>query len=106
MYAIVEIAGQQYRAQEGAQLMTGRLQHEVGASLNFDSVLLIHDGERHSVGSPYVKDASVRATVEGHGRDPKVVVYKYKRRKGYHRKRGHRQAHSLIRIEAITTAAT
>ena len=102
MYAIVEIAGQQYRAEEGRRLLTGRLQHEVGTSLNLDSVLLIQDGERHTIGSPYVKDASVRVTVEGHGRDRKVVVYKYKRRKGYHRKQGHRQMHSLIRIEAIT----
>jgi large subunit ribosomal protein L21 len=106
MYAVVEIKGKQYKAQEGDLLKVDTVEGADGDLLEFDSVLLLRgDDETVSVGAPYVKGATVKAVVEQHGRDRKVVVYKYKRRKGYRRRRGHRQQYSLVRVKEIAGAS-
>ena len=106
MYAVVEIKGKQYKAQEGDLLKVDSVDGADGDVLEFDSVLMLHkDDDKVSIGTPYVKGASVKAVVEEHGRDRKVIVYKYKRRKGYRRRRGHRQGYSLVRVKEIAAAS-
>jgi large subunit ribosomal protein L21 len=104
MYAMVEIGGKQYKAQEGGLLRVERLPQEEGNTVEFDSVLMLRDDNKTTVGSPYVQGASVKAVVEGHDKERKIVVYKYKRRKRYHRKQGHRQPYSLLRVREISGA--
>ncbi|TVR33157.1 MAG: 50S ribosomal protein L21 [Spirochaetaceae bacterium] len=104
MYAMVEIAGKQYKAEPGSVLKVDRLAQDAGASLEFDSVLMLRDTETVKVGTPYVKGARVTAVVEEHGKDKKIIVFKYKRRKNYKRKRGHRQQYSVIRVGEILGA--
>lgn len=101
MYAIVEIAGKQYRVEKGAKLKIDKLNIEVGKTTSFDRVLLTDDGKSINVGQPVVKGASVSAKVLEHGRQRKVTIYKKKRRKGYQRKQGHRQHYSLAEITDI-----
>jgi len=102
MYALVEIQGKQYKAEEGALLKVDKLDKAAGDNLEFNSVLLVRDGEETKVGTPYVKDAKISATVEDQIRGKKVLVYKFKKRKGYRRKQGHRQQYSLIKVQNIT----
>jgi large subunit ribosomal protein L21 len=104
MYALVDIKGKQYRAESGALLRIDHSPSEEGESLEFDNVLLVSGEDGVKVGTPYVDGARVRASVEGHVRDRKVVVFKYKKRKNYRRKRGHRQRYTLVRIEEIVGA--
>jgi large subunit ribosomal protein L21 len=101
MYAMVEIKGKQYRANEGAVLKVDRMDGESGDVLEFDSVLMLRNDEDIKVGNPYVDGASVKAVLEDHGRDRKITVLKFKRRKNYSRKYGHRQSYSAIRIKEI-----
>ncbi|MFN4145121.1 MAG: 50S ribosomal protein L21 [Runella sp.] len=102
MYAIVEIAGQQFKVTEGQQIFTNRLEGEVDAALVFEKVLLIDNEGTISVGAPTVNGANVKATILEHLKGEKVIVFKKKRRKGYAKKNGHRQALTKIKIEAIT----
>jgi large subunit ribosomal protein L21 len=105
MYAVVEIKGKQYKAQEGDLLKVDHVEGSNGDPLEFDSVLMLRsDDDKVSVGSPYVKGAKVKAVVEEHGRERKIVVYKYKRRKGYRRRRGHRRQYSMLRVKEIAAA--
>lgn len=106
MYAIVNIAGKQYKVAEGDQLKVARLQSEVGEKVNFEEVLLTDDGKNVKIGKPAVKGAKVTAEVIEHGRLRKILVYKKKRRKGYQRKNGHRQDFSAIKINSINVTAT
>ena len=106
MYAIVNIAGKQYKVAEGDQLKVARLQSEVGEKVNFEEVLLTDDGKNVKIGKPAVKGAKVTAEVIEHGRLRKILVYKKKRRKGYQRKNGHRQDFSAIKINSIKVTAT
>ncbi len=101
MYAIVDIAGQQFKVEAGKKIFVHRLQDEVGASLSFDKVLLTDNEGAVKVGAPYVQDAVVKATVLEHLKGNKVIVFKKKRRKGYQKKNGHRQCLTQIRIESI-----
>ena len=105
MYAIVDIAGKQYKVAEGDQLKVARLAFKVGEKVNFENVLLTDDGENIKIGKPAVKGAVVGAEVLEHGRLKKILVYKKKRRKGYQRKSGHRQDFSSIKINSIKVAA-
>jgi large subunit ribosomal protein L21 len=102
MYALVEIKGKQYKATEGSILKVDRFETEPGNKLEFDSVLLVSDEKKVQVGQPYVKGVKVKAVVEEHGKDKKILVFKYKRRKNYRRTRGHRQQFSLLRVEEIS----
>ena len=101
MYAVVDVAGSQYKVQEGDRIRVSRLGAEAGEKLTLDRVLLV-GGEDTRVGTPQVDGASVEASVLGHGRADKVVVFKMKRRKGYRRKNGHRQPYTEIQIDKIS----
>ena len=101
MYAIVNIAGKQYKVAEGDKLQVARLSSEVGEKINFDNVLLTDDGKDIKIGKPTVKGAVVSAEILEHGRHPKIFVYKKKRRKGYQRKNSHRQDFSSIMVNNI-----
>ena len=103
MYALVEFKGKQYKAEKGALLKVDRIDADEGSALDIDTVLLI-GGEKVAVGAPYVKGAKVSAVVESHGRDKKVLVFKYKPKKDYRRLHGHRQSYSYIRIQDIVGA--
>ena len=105
MFAIVNIAGKQYRVAEGDQIKVASLGTEAGKKIKFDQVLLMNDGKEVRIGEPIVKDVSVSGTVLDNGREQKVIVFKKKRRKGYRRKNGHRQSFSLIQIDKIKTSA-
>lgn len=101
MYAIVEIGGQQFKAEKGRKLYVNLMQSEVGASVEFDNVLLVDNDGKVKVGKPAVKDAKVTAKVLGDVKGDKVIVFKKKRRKGYVVKNGHRQNYTQIEIEEI-----
>lgn len=101
MFAIVDIAGQQIKVEEGNELFVHRLKAEAGDKVNFDKVLLVNNDGKVSVGTPTVGSAKVGATVIEHVRDDKVIVFKKKRRKGYRVKNGHRQALTKIKIDSI-----
>lgn len=102
MYALVDINGKQYKAEKGVVIRVDKLPNEKGESLEFDNVLMIGGTDDVKVGSPYLKGVSVKGTLEDQIKDKKVVVYKYKKRKGYHKKQGHRQQYSLVKIEDIS----
>ncbi len=104
MYAIVDIAGKQYRVQANDRLFVPRLQDDIGAQVNLQRVLLLADGDQISVGTPVVEGCSVTATVLGHVKGDKVIVFKKKRRKGYRVKRGHRQPYTQISIDAVSAS--
>jgi large subunit ribosomal protein L21 len=101
MYALVEFKGKQYKAEKGALLKVDKIDAEPGSAINIDTVLLV-SGDTVSVGAPYVQGAKVSATVESHGKDDKIVVFKYKPKKDYRRKQGHRQQYSVIKIGEIS----
>ncbi len=101
MYAIVETGGKQYKVQEGDSLNVELLRAEVGDVVALENVLMISDGSAVTVGAPYVADAKVQAKVQEHGRGRKIIVYKYKAKKNYRRKQGHRQPFTKILIEKI-----
>jgi large subunit ribosomal protein L21 len=102
MYAVVKIKGQQFRVEPGTTLQVPLLEDEVGSDVTFDEVLMLSDGDDVKVGTPTVAGASVAAEVVRHGRSRKVVVFKYKRRKNYRRKKGHRQPFTEVNIKDIT----
>ena len=101
MYALVEIKGKQYRVEQGSTLRVDKLENPKGDSVVFDSVLLVHDDGGVKIGTPYLDGVSVKTTVGEHGRDKKVMVYKYKRRKNYRRTRGHRQSFTTVTVDEI-----
>ncbi len=102
MYAIVNIAGQQFKVAKDQHLYVHRLQGDEGASIEFDNVLLVDNGGKITVGTPAVKGASVTAKIVSHLKGDKVIVFKKKRRKGYKKKNGHRQSFTKIQIEGIS----
>jgi len=101
MYAIVEIAGQQFKVERGNKVYVHRLEANEGAKLEFDKVLLIGNGEKVSVGNPTVEGARVAATVINHLKGDKVIVFKKKRRKGYQKWNNHRQSFTQILIQGV-----
>jgi large subunit ribosomal protein L21 len=105
MYAIVEIAGQQFKVAKDQKVYVHRLQNEEGSEVTFDNVLLVSEGEKVTIGAPAIKGASVTAKILGHLKGDKVVVFKKKRRKGYKKKNGHRQFLTEIQIEGIVAGA-
>ena len=104
MYATIEFKGKQYKAEKGAVLTVDKLDAEKGSTIDIDTVLLVSDGDIISVGAPYVKGATVKVTVEESFKDKKVIVYKYKSKKDYHRTIGHRQQYTKVRVEDIVLA--
>ena len=108
MYAIVDIAGKQYKVSEGAKLKVASLDKNTGENVSFEKVLLTDNGKSVKVGTPTLKGVNINATILEHGRERKILIYKKKRRKGYQRKNGHRQGYTLIEITKIkaTTGTT
>jgi large subunit ribosomal protein L21 len=98
MYAIIRAAGKQYKAEKGKTLRLPLMEAEAGSKITFDEVLLSSDGRTISAGTPLVKGAKVTGEVVGQGKEPKIYVFKFKRRKNYRRKTGHRQGYTEVRI--------
>lgn len=105
MYAVVTTGGKQYRVEAGSELIIERLAEEPGASITFDRVLLIGDGEAVTIGSPTVDGASVSGTVLAEELGPKLIIFKFKQKVKYRRTRGHRQHLTRVRIDEISTGA-
>ena len=101
MYAIIETGGKQYKVSEGDVIKVEKLGVEAGETYNFDQVLAV-GGDTLTVGTPTVAGATVTASVIGDGKAKKVIVYKYKRKTGYHKKNGHRQQYTAVKIEKIS----
>ena len=101
MYAVIKTGGKQYCVTPGEQLQVEKIPGEVGDAVTFDQVMLTSDGDAVQIGRPFVENAKVMARIARHGKGRKIVVFKYKRRKNYRRKRGHRQLFTLIKIENI-----
>ncbi len=101
MYAIVEIAGQQFKVERGNKVYVHRLEANEGAKIEFDKVLLLDNGGKISVGNPTVEGAKVAATVISHVKGDKVIVFKKKRRKGYQKWNNHRQSFTQILIQGV-----
>ena len=106
MYAIVEIAGQQFKVVQDQKLFVHRLAAEEGSKVSFDKVYLLDDGKKVSIGAPAITGASVEAKVVSHLKGDKVIVFKKKRRKGYRVKNGHRQALTELVIEKIQASGS
>ena len=104
MYAIVEIAGQQFKVAQDQKVYVHRLKGEEGSKVTFDNVFLLNDKGTISIGAPAIKGAAVTAKILGHLKGDKVIVFKKKRRKGYIKKNGHRQALTEIQIESIAAS--
>lgn len=101
MYAIVDIAGQQFKVEKGKKIFVNRLEGDKGTSLDFSKVLLTDDNGSVKVGTPYVDGVNVKATIVDHVKADKVLVFKKRRRKGYQKLNGHRQCLTEILIEEI-----
>ena len=103
MYAVISTGGKQSRVSEGSVLRVEKLDGADGDKIEFDKVLLVGEGEKVSIGTPFVEGGKVEATVQSQGRRRKIDVIKFKRRKNYHRHHGHRQAYTEIRVTGIST---
>lgn len=103
MFAIIKSGGRQYKVSVGEKLEVNRLPHADGAQIEIPEVLLISDADRSLVGAPYVENASVLATVEGQARGEKLIVFKYKSKKRYRHRRGHRQELTVLTIDDIVS---
>ncbi|MFC6331570.1 50S ribosomal protein L21 [Paenibacillus septentrionalis] len=101
MFAIIETGGKQYKVQEGDVLYIEKLEGSEGESVVFDRVLAVSGSNGFVAGTPFVSGAKVSATVEKHGRGQKIIVYKYKAKKNYRRKQGHRQPYTKVTIGKI-----
>lgn len=101
MYAIIETGGKQYKVQEGDVVRVEKLEANDGDSVKFDKVLLIADDGNLNVGKPYVNGAQVDAVVEKQGKEKKIIIFKYKSKKDYRKKQGHRQPYTQVKIEKI-----
>ncbi|QEK12035.1 50S ribosomal protein L21 [Crassaminicella thermophila] len=101
MYAIIETGGKQYRVQEGDTLFVEKIEANEGETVEFDKVLALSKEGKLSVGAPVVDGAKVSATVLENGKAPKIIVFKYKAKKDYRKKQGHRQPYTKIKIEKI-----
>ena len=101
MYAVIETGGKQYRVQEGDVITIEKLNAEVGETVTFDKVLVLGEGKDVKVGTPYV-DAAVTGSVVENGKGQKVIIFKYKAKKDYRKKQGHRQPYTMVKITEIS----
>ncbi len=101
MYAIVECGGRQHKAEPGSVIKTQKIEQDVGAEVVLDRVLAVHDDEKLRVGTPYLEGVKVIGRIIQQGKDPKIRVEKFKRKKHYHRVKGHRQPFTVLQILAI-----
>ena len=105
MYAVVTSGGKQYKVEEGETLKVEKIPGAVGSSVKFDRVLMISDGDTFSIGQPVLDDALVEGHIVEQGKYKKIIVFKYKRRKRYRRKHGHRQQYTAVKIDSIQAEA-
>ena len=103
MYALVNLSGIQIKIEEGKNIKVPFQNKKIGSKIKLDNVLFFCDGKKKQVGTPYIKSLSFDAKIISHDKDSKIIVYKKKRRKGYEKKRGHRQNFSTILISAFKT---
>lgn len=101
MYAVVNTGGKQYKVRQGETLRIEKIPGEVGSPVTFDTILMVADGENIRLGQPVLENVKVQAQIVEQDRARKVLVFKYKRRKRYRRKQGHRQPYTAIRIDGI-----
>ena len=101
MYAIVSSGGKQYKIREGDTLRVEKINGEIGSEILFDQVLMVSDGENVTIGKPTLENVEVRGHVVEQGKARKIIVFKYKRRKRYRRKQGHRQQYTGVKIDKI-----
>lgn len=101
MYAVVASGGKQYRVKAGDVIRFEKIPGDVGASISFNEILLFSDGDKVTIGSPFVDKISVQGHIVEQGKAQKIIVFKYKRRKGYRRKQGHRQQYTAVKIDHI-----
>ncbi len=101
MYAIVNTGGKQYKIQQGDVLRVEKIPGEVGSPVSFDKVLMFSDGENVNIGRPVLDNVAVKGHIVEQGKGKKIIVFKYKRRKRYRRKLGHRQQYTAIKIDSI-----
>ncbi|MCK5542857.1 MAG: 50S ribosomal protein L21 [Desulfobacterales bacterium] len=102
MYAVIKTGGKQYKVEKGTILQVEKLEQNEGDKIEFNDVLMYSDGETVTLGSPLVENVKVKAEIIKQAKDKKVLVFKYKRRKGYRKMRGHRQNFTEIKIDSIT----
>lgn len=105
MYAVVTSGGKQYKVKEGETLKVEKIPGDVGSSIKFDRVLMISDDNAVSIGQPVLDDAMVEGHIVEQGKSKKIIVFKYKRRKRYRRKQGHRQQYTAVKIDSIKAKA-
>lgn len=101
MYAVIKAGGKQYRVKSGEQLRVELMTADVGATVSFDEVLMVGEGDTAKVGAPLVPGAVVKATVVAHGRGDKVHIFKLRRRKHFQKSQGHRQSYTEVRIDEV-----
>jgi large subunit ribosomal protein L21 len=101
MYAVVKTGGKQYRIKAGETLRVEKIPGDVGQAVAFDQVLMLADDEQVRIGQPLVENAAVKGHIVEQGKARKIIVFKYKRRKRYRRKQGHRQPYTAVRIDSI-----
>lgn len=101
VYAVINVSGRQQRVEEGKYIKIDKLAGEKGAEVEFDEILLINNDGQTTVGQPFVKNAKVQGKIIEHGKDSKIIVFKFKAKKDYRRKQGHRQPYSKVMIEKI-----
>ena len=101
MYAVIETGGKQYKVQEGDVVFVEKLEADEGAVVTFDKVLAVSSEGNVTFGSPVVASASVNGKILGHGKDKKIIIFKYKAKKNYRNKTGHRQPYTKVQIDKI-----
>lgn len=102
MYAVIATGGKQYRVSEGSVLRIEKLQADAGADVEFDKILLVGEGDKVQIGSPFLSGGKVLATVQGHGKGDKVRIVKFRRRKHYLRQGTHRQPYTEVKVTKIS----
>ena len=104
MYALIEFAGKQFRVEEGSSIKVPYVDGKVGSKVTFDKIIYMDDGKNKTVGTPIVASAKIDGEIVSHGRERKVVVFKFKRRKGYQKKNTHRQEYSILKVGKVGKA--
>ena len=104
MYALIEFAGKQFKVEEGSSIKVPYVDGKVGSKVNFEKVIYMDDGKNKMVGTPIVDGVKIDGKIISHGRERKVVVFKFKRRKGYQKKNTHRQEYSILKVGKVGKA--